>query len=179
MLRLLAQSTLNEYDFVFMDPVSNGKSFCDIISLIRDDGYGISNTVFCDKNEISKALSDLSNKIKQINQIIRGYSSIYEYNKDHPNNTIKTTVLIAYNFCDENYREDQLSPIFENADKCGITIFAVAPFAGTFSSERIERVVYAYPTKLFSFIKNSPTFCYNYVFLLYRPTYKICIKLFF
>ena len=150
LLRLLAQSTLNEYDFVFMDPVSNGKSFCDIISLVRDDGYGISNTVFCDKNEISKALSDLSNKIKQINQIIRGYSSIYEYNKDHPNNTIKTTVLIAYNFCDENYREDQLSPIFENADKCGITIFAVAPFAGTFSSERIERVVYAYPTKLFS-----------------------------
>ncbi len=105
---------------------------------------------FCDKNEISKALSDLSSKIKRINQEIKGYHSIYEYNNDHPHNTIKTTILIAYNFCDENYREDQLSPIFENADKCGITIFAIAPFSGTFASERIERVVCAYPNVSFS-----------------------------
>lgn len=150
LLRILAQSTLNEYDFVFMDPISNGKSFCDIISLVHDDGYGISNNIFCDKNEISKALSDLSSKIKRINQEIKGYHSIYEYNNDHPHNTIKTTILIAYNFCDENYREDQLSPIFENADKCGITIFAIAPFSGTFASERIERVVCAYPNVSFS-----------------------------
>ena len=149
LLRLLAQSTLNEYDFVFMDPVSNGKSFCDIISLVHDDGYGISNTIFCDKNEISKALSDLSNKIKRINQVIKGYHSIYEYNNDHPHDTIKSTVLIAYNFCDENYREDQLSPIFENADKCGITIFAIAPFVGTFTSERVMRVVQAYSRESF------------------------------
>lgn len=149
LLRLLLHSSLNEMDFLFIDPVSNGKSFCDLISLIHDDGYGIANTIFCEKSEISQVLSELSNKIKQINQTIKGYSSIYEYNNRHPHDVIKSTVMVAYNFCDEYYRDDQLIPVFENADKCGITIITVAPFSGVFSFERVERVINAYPNKQF------------------------------
>ncbi len=151
MLRLLSQSNLNDYDFVLMDPISNGKSFPDIIGLVHDDGYGITNNIYCDKNEISKALSELSNKIKMINQTLKGYSSIYEYNKDYPNNKINTTIFIAYNFCDEYYREELLSPIFENADKCGITIFAITPFTGSNSTEKILKVVNSYLHETFRF----------------------------
>lgn len=151
MLRLLSQSDLNDYDFVLMDPISNGKSFPDIIGLVHDDGYGITNNIYCDKNEISKALSELSNKIKMINQTLKGYSSIYEYNKDYPNNKINTTIFIAYNFCDEYYREELLSPIFENADKCGITILAITPFTGSNSTEKVLKVINSYYHETFEF----------------------------
>ena len=155
MLRLLSQSELSDYDFVLMDPISNGKSFPDIIGLVHDDGYGITNNIYCDKNEISKALSELSNKIKMINQTLKGYSSIYEYNKDYPNNKINTTIFIAYNFCDEYYREELLSPIFENADKCGITIFAITPFAGSNTTVNTLKVVNSYYHETFEFDENT------------------------
>lgn len=150
LLRLLSNSQLNEYDFVFMDPISNGKSFLDVIALVHDDGYGITNNIACDKNEIAKDLSELSNKIKRINQTIKGYSSIYDYNNDNANSKINTTIFIAYNFCDEYYREDLLSPIFENADKCGITIFTIAPFNRKHPTEKVEFVTNSYAHETFT-----------------------------
>lgn len=145
LMRLLSFSKPNSYDFILMDPISNGKSFNELIALVHDDGYGITNSIYCDKNEISVALLELSNKIKTMNQTIKGYNSIFEYT-NATGKTIRPTILVAYNFCDEYYSSELLKPIFENAKNAGIKIFIVEPHTGDNHREKVSNVVDTYLT---------------------------------
>lgn len=123
-LRLANQSKMGEYDYYFMDPISNGRSFAELNALVNETGYGLTNKIYTEKTEIGNALHSLSNKITEINKKIAGSNNLHEYNDTHEDK-IKPTILVMFNFGDECYDPGLIKTIYSAADSCGITILSV------------------------------------------------------